>query len=451
MRVFWLSLLALSAVSSTGRADPIDDIVRDQMEASRLPAVAVAVVDRGHVTKLSGYGQANLEWSQPADADTRFQLASATKLFTAILLMRLVEQGRLSLDDPIASFFPQAPAAWSRITVRQLANHSSGLSEDLGQPAPTTVDEAVAASMRQPLAYEPGTEARYGFTDFTILRAILEKTGGAPLPALLEREIAEQLGLTCTAFPAAADDGDVRTSDVLPRRASIYGWNGERQRNSEFFFSPLGYGAGGLFSCARDLATLFAALDDGRLLKRESLEEIMTPVLLKSGETAGFGIGWTVRSYRGVPVVGHSGGPALADILHIPSVGRTIVVLTNQRTFYPVLAEQIADLSLPEPATATLADDRPEVARNVLGLFTAIPAGADTGPYVAGERKPDEMLRSGFGRALVDAVGPIRHAGLVRVDPNGARTYRLRFARKVMDFTFEHDGQGRITDLRPAG
>jgi CubicO group peptidase (beta-lactamase class C family) len=87
-------------------------------------------------------------------------LASATKLLSAILLMRLVEQGRLSLDDPIARFFDGAPASWSTITVRHLANHTSGLNEDLGTPAPKSLADAVTAAMRQPLAYEPGTEAR---------------------------------------------------------------------------------------------------------------------------------------------------------------------------------------------------------------------------------------------------------------------------------------------------
>ena len=454
MRLFSLALLALLALATSvtpARADPIDDVVREQMAVSHLPAVAVAVVDRGRVTKLKAYGQANLEWPAAADADTRFQLASATKIFTAILLMRQVEQGRLSLDDPIAKFFTGAPESWSRIAVRQLANHSSGLAEHLGTPAPKTVEEAVAASMREPLAYEPGSEARYGFTDFTILRAILEKVGGLPLPALLEREIVAPLGLTSTGFALAVDDGNVRTGEVLPRRASIYAWENGRQRTSDFFFSPLGYGAGGLFSSARDLAKLFAALDEGRLLQGASLNALMAPAVLKSGKTGGFGIGLTIRSYRGVPVVGHSGGPALADIVRIPSHGRTIIVLTNQQIFYPILAERIADLTLPEPETIAYREGRPEVAANLRGLFAAAAAGGDTQAFVAGPGKPDEPLKSGFGRALVEAVGPIESLALVRVDPDGQRTYRLRFARKVMDWTLAADEQGRITSLRPAG
>src|SRR5829696_1858487 len=190
-----LLLFAFALIGATPlRADPIDDIVREQMAVSHIPGVAVAIVERGKTVKLAGYGEANLEWPSSVDVNTRFQLASATKLFTGVLLMRLVERRALSLDEPVARFFDGAPADWRRITVRQLANHSSGLPEDLGTPAPKTVAAIVAAAMARPLAYEPGAEERYGFTDFVVLRAILEKVSGKPLPTLLNDEIAAPLG-----------------------------------------------------------------------------------------------------------------------------------------------------------------------------------------------------------------------------------------------------------------
>src|SRR5829696_1992686 len=169
MRFPSLLLLGLAAfVPAALRADPIDDILREQMAVSHIPGAAIAVVERGKAVKLRGYGEATLEWPSPVDEDTRFQLASATKLFTGVLLMRLVERKALSLDDPIARFFDGAPSDWRRIRVRQLANHSSGLTEDLGTPGPKTVEAIVAAAMARPLAYEPGTESRYGFTDFVV-------------------------------------------------------------------------------------------------------------------------------------------------------------------------------------------------------------------------------------------------------------------------------------------
>ena len=442
--------LAAAALAAPAAADPVDDIIAEQMAVSHLPGVAVAIVDNGRVTKLSGYGDANLEWPARVDPDTRFQLASATKLFTAILLMKQVERGLLSLDDPLSKHFPGAPESWSRIRVRQLANHTSGLSENLGQPAPKTVADAVAAAMKQPLAYEPGSEARYGFTDFTILRAVIEKAGGASLPELLERELTRPLGLSATGFAMARDDGSVRTGELIARRASTYAWAGDRQRTADFFFEPLGYGAGGLFSSARDLASLFAALDQGRVLKPESLRELVTPATLPGGRKSGFGIGWTVREYRGVDVVGHSGGPALADVLRIPSQKRTIIVLTNQQIFYPLLGERIADLTLAEPAWPAIVDERPQVAANLRGMFAAAAAGRPTAPFQAAGSDPGAPLREGFGKALVEGVGAVREVALVEVDRDGSRTYRIRFERKVMDWRVGADDGGRIRSLRPA-
>ena len=449
MRTVLLSLAAALLAAVPAKTDQIDDIVTEQMKVSHLPGVAVAIVDHGRVTKLATYGDANLEWPARVDHETRFQLASATKVFTAILLMHTVEQGRLSLDDPISNFFPGAPESWSRIHVRQLANHTSGLNEDLGQPRPKTLAEAVAASMKQPLAYEPGTEARYGLTDFVILRAIIEKVGGASLPQLLVRELVNPLGLAETGFAMAEDDGVVRTGELIHKRASIYGWSSDRQRTSDFFFEPLGYGAGGLFSSVSDLAELFVAIDRGKVLKPASLTTITTPATLPNGRKSGFGIGWTVRDYHGVPVVGHSGGPALADILRIPSQGRTIIVLTNQQMFFPMLAERIADLTIAAPPLTAIVDDRPAVAVNLHGLFAALALGGDDRRFAAEGNNPGEPLRSGFGKALIEAVGPLKSVTLVRIE-SGARVYRLAFQRKQWDWIVKVDPMDRIADMRPA-
>ena len=442
--------LTLMAFGAPAFGDPIDDIIADQMQVSHLPGVALAIVDRGKITKLATYGDANLEWPAKVDAHTRFQIASATKLFTGILLMRQVERGKLSLDDPIAKFFPGAPESWSRIKVRQLANHTSGLSENLGQPRPKTVAEAVAAAMKQPLAYEPGSEARYGFTDFTILRATIEKVSGATLPQLLDRELARPLGLRETGFALAEDDGMVRTGELIPKRASVYAWTGDHYRTSDFFFEPLGYGAGGLFSSVRDLARLFAAIDERKLLKEASLQELATPATLPNGRKSGFGIGWTVRDYHGTPVIGHSGGPALADVLRIPSQGRTIIVLTNQQLFYPVLAERIADLTIKLAPLTGVRDDKPVIAANLSGLWKALASGADDKAFIASGKNPGEPLRSGFGKALVEAVGTIQSVQFARVEPDGSRVYRLRFQRKVWDWLVKADEAGRIVDMKPA-
>ena len=274
-----VTALLLLALAGPVQADAIDEYVRAQMAKNHIPAVSVAVVRDGTVTKLRSYGVANLEWDAAATDDTRYQLASATKPFTGLLLLQLVEQGRLALDDSVARFFPEAPEAWKPITVRHLATHTSGLPE----VDAATADAIVAAAMRQPLAHAPGTVSAYGFTDYVVLAAILEKVTGKKYADLLRDSIAIPLSMTATAFDNAAGDGPIRVADVLRRRAGVYRWEKGTQRRFDFLYGIPGYAAGGLYSSAADLARLFSALEQGRLLKPANLTEMWTPARLRRG------------------------------------------------------------------------------------------------------------------------------------------------------------------------
>lgn len=446
---------ALLIVAPAVHADPIDDIVRAAMSRSHIPGTAVAVVERGRVVKLAGYGLANLEWQVPVDGDTAFQLASATKIVTGIALMRLVERGKLSLDDPLTTFFPDAPPSWAGIRVAHLATHTSGLDDDLGQPRPQGVDAIVAAAQRRPLLYAPGSEARYGFTDFVVLRALLERVAAKPLPSILEEEIFKPLHLDGPRFAFARNDSpSIRSADIVPHRASIHAWSDGHQRVSDFLYGEPGYGAGGLHASIRDLATLLAALDRGTLLEADSWRTLQTPPLLADGRRAGFGIGWTTRRYRGATVVGHSGGPALADILRVDARQLTIIVLCNQQRYYPLLAEAIADLYLPPaPAAAAIDDARPALTALLrTTLRDAAAARIDGATFERGTANTSFGFLGDFGRALLDAVGPLGTSDLLSDHLDGerrVRTYRLAFAHKTMTWRLETNGAGRIDVLRP--
>jgi CubicO group peptidase (beta-lactamase class C family) len=430
--------------------DRIDAIVTSQMKLSDIPGAAIAVVERGRITKLKPYGLANVEWAAPVTPDTRFQLASATKIFTGVLLMRLVERGALSLDDPLTRWFPAAPASWSSVRVRQLANHTSGLSDRLGTPRPQTVDGIVAAAMTTPFAYEPGTDARYGFTDFTVLRAILEKASGLSLPDLLAQEITKPLGLRSTSFAMASDDGMVRMADILPHKAEIYGLRDGKLVTSDFFYAPQGYGAGGLYSSISDLAAFFVALDQGRLLKKASLIALETPATLPNGKKSGFGVGWVARTYRGTPIVGHSGGPALADIIRVEDRQLTIIAVTNQQTFYPLIAEAVLDQFLPSPSVEPARDDdTPALAANMKLALAAAAAGkkADSAFAAAGKAALDQLM-SPFARAMLRGVGAPNVVEYLGPGSDGRR-YRIVFARKSMVWHATGDASGRIVTLAP--
>jgi CubicO group peptidase (beta-lactamase class C family) len=439
--------IVLVALPSAALADEVDDIVRRQMSVSRLPGVAVAVIERGSPLLVRTYGIANLEWNAPVTPSTRFQLASATKLVTGVLLMRLVEQGRLSLDDPLTRWFPEAGAPWSTIRVRQLADHSSGLADKLEIAGERTVASVVAAAQKAPLAYVPGTETRYGFTDFVVLRAILERAGGRSLPDLVQQEIVRPLNLMATRFADASEAGPQRLEVVLPERAATYALRDDEIVTGGIFFAPTGYGAGGLFSSIGDLATLFGALDRGTLISAASLEELQRPAALSNGQRGEFGVGWVTRTYRGLPVVGHSGGPALADIVRVSGRQLTVIVLTNQQMFHPVLAEAILDLYLPEAVDAPAIPDRaPQVAARVRAILSR-QGGADHTALAA-------PLKTSAGQALLRSVGKVGGIELLSTRTLATcrteRVYRVRFALRPMTWTALVGCRDELLDLRPA-
>ncbi|MDZ4370191.1 MAG: serine hydrolase domain-containing protein [Phenylobacterium sp.] len=449
-----LPAIAALAFAQPALADPVDDLVASYMKASHIPGTAVAVVENGRITRLSGYGRANLEWESPVTPDTPFQIASASKIFAGVVLMRLVEQGKLGLDDSIGGYFGDAPDSWTGITVRQLASHSSGLADGISLPSSATAQEMAREAMTRPLAYEPGTRSRYGITDFVVMTAILEKVSGLSYPELLRREVVEPLGLTQTGFSMLSETGPVRSAIILPGRAVVYGWRDGAQRADEFLYPIRTYAAGGLYSSVRDIATLMQALEAGRLLSAESFDLLTRPVRLKDGSSGDFGVGWTFGRYRGVATTGHSGGPALADVLYIAERGLTVVVLTNQRRFYPLLAQSIADFSLPEPpARPTIADHRPALTTALRELLVAAVAGpAPETLFTEGEGRGAVGFYRDFGQAMLVAVGPIRSIDLLSDEATHAgvgRLYRVAFARRTLNFMVRADAHGRFDEVRP--
>ncbi len=198
----------LISVAAVGRADQVDDFSSRQMERNHIPGMTIAVIKDGKVVKIAGYGTANLDWDSPVTTDTEFQIASTTKAFTGMLLMKLVEEGKVKLDDSVLTFLPQAPGTWQKVTDRMLATHSSGFKFDLGPGKMfKSVDEAVAEAYKLPLDYEPGTESHYGLTDFVVLMKVLETAGGQRYEALLEERIVAALGLENTRFDGMNDEG----------------------------------------------------------------------------------------------------------------------------------------------------------------------------------------------------------------------------------------------------
>ncbi|MBB5208359.1 serine hydrolase domain-containing protein [Chiayiivirga flava] len=450
-----LAALVVCAGAAEVSADATDDAVRTFMAASHIPGVAVAVVQDGRIETVRGYGEANLDWSAAVTPDTAFQTASVSKLFAGVVLLRLVQRGVVRLDDPVSTYLDDAPTAWADITLGRLATHTSGLADRPEAPADASAADMVRRAAARPLAYAPGTQSRYGLTDYVVLLAALERATGLDWPALLAREVTQPLGLTHTGYSMQHDAGRVRAGRIVPQRANTYAFRDGVQHEELFLYPPHAYAAGGLFSSARDIATLFVALARGGFLDARHASLLWDAPLLDDGRRGDFGAGWTVGRYRGETATGHTGGPALADVLHLPERGLTVVVLCNQRRFYPLLAKAIADLRLPAPSLrAPIDDTRPALTAALRALLDgAVHASPDASAFEPGRGDGARAYLSDFGQALLVAVGPAQHVHVLdeHTLDEGAlrRTYRIAFARRTQVWDVITDAQGRLRAVLP--
>ena len=168
-----LALLGIAMAPAAVRADPVDNYIAAKMAEKSIPGLALAVIRDGHVIKEKAYGYANLELKAPVTLQTSFPWASTTKVFTAVALMQMVEQGKITLDQPVSTIVPGLPAAWSKVTIQHCLSHTTGLPYAVEDQFNINVldgnrDQLFAKLSSKPVV-EPGTQIDYNTTDFVLL------------------------------------------------------------------------------------------------------------------------------------------------------------------------------------------------------------------------------------------------------------------------------------------
>ncbi len=314
-----LTAVLLSAQEFATKASAyIDSYIRDGQFSG-----TVLVVKDGKPLLRKGYGLANREWNIPNTPETRFRLGSITKQFTAAAILRLAEQGKLSLDDPISKYYPEAPAAWEKITIHHLLNHTSGIVSYTGLPdffqkqsmIARKPAEIVKLTQDKPLEFEPGSKMKYNNTGYILLGYVIEKVSGAPYDEYLRRTLFEPLGLK--------DTGYDWNNAVIARRASGYTPDG---KHAAYLDMSLPYAAGSLYSTVDDLARWAEALESGKVVSEESYAKMTTPYFNQ------YGYGLVMEKIEDHAVVGHGGGINGFNtmLLRARNDGLTVAVLANQ-------------------------------------------------------------------------------------------------------------------------
>jgi CubicO group peptidase (beta-lactamase class C family) len=353
-----LALLCL-CVSGTVAADAVDDYVNAVLAKRKIPGASVLIVRGGATVKAQGYGLANVELNVPASADTIYQSGSTGKQFTAAGILLLAEDGKLSLDDRLSQYFPEAPAAWHRITIRHLLTHTSGLRDyEVDLQKDYTDAELLKVMQALPLNFEPGTQWSYSNSGYLILGLLTTKLAGEHWSEFQSQRIFKPLGMDTTRV--------ISEADIVPNRSAGYELDAKGELKNQAWVAPsLNRCAdGALYYTIKDLAAWDKALRSGQPLSATSREAWVQPVRLSDGSDYPYGFGWFVRDQRGQRLIEHGGSwqGFRTEIARYVDQSLTVVVLTNLASAEPeVMAHDIAGLIEPtlRLPTAPTADPAP--------------------------------------------------------------------------------------------
>src|SRR5688500_208049 len=233
-------LMVAMAPLHASQGDAIDAIVRDEMAAQRIPGMAVAVIRRGDIVKSQGYGLANVEHNVAVTPQTIFQSGSLGKQFTATAIMLQLQDGKLSLSDPLAKFFP-GPDTWRTITIRHLLTHTSGIPDYndgmLDYRKDYSEDDLVKFAVSLPLDFVPGAEWKYSNTAYQLLGIIVGKVSGNFYGDVLRERVFEPLGMSTARV--------ISEADIVLHRAAGYRLERGELRNQEWVSPSLNTTADG--------------------------------------------------------------------------------------------------------------------------------------------------------------------------------------------------------------
>ena len=364
--MFRVSVALLGLVAFTASAQPltkaevsqIDRLVTKTLSDTGVPSAEIAVVRGGKLVLNKAYGQANE--ALPANPGLPYQIASNSKQFTAMAILLLRDEGKLSLDDHVSKFIPGITQG-DKITIRELLSHQSGLQDfwpqdySFADMETSTRPQAIVDKWgKKPLDFEPGTRWQYSNTGYVVAGMIAEKVSGQPLLAYLHRKIFDPLAMTSVrdqddtntpAFPAGYKRnalGPVRIAQQPGR-----GWL---------------YAAGELSMTAADLAKWDIARMDRSLIPVRDWVEQETPVLRTDGRTNGYGLGVYNNYQRERHMINH-GGEAVGFLTQnsvYPDTKDAIIVFTNSdfsgATGTLTSGIEKIVLNSPEPALANEGD-----------------------------------------------------------------------------------------------
>ncbi len=349
-------LVLLSCTPHSIATEKIDRLAVQEMETNRIPGLAIAVLVNGDVVFEKAYGLANVELDVSATTESVFELSSLTKQFTAAAVVLLASEGKLSLDDPIAAFIDDAPAAWRDIRIRHLLSHTSGLADRFEETVSGrsimdhSAEDMIRSAMSTPTIAEPGEQWTYSDQGYVLLGRIIERASGQPYEDFVRTRLLNPAGLHAARFHSM--------QSIIPNRVAGYLLNEGSLENVRRDWQ---YGIVSHFGILASLTDLIAweqALVDNTVLSTEQLGLIWQPhwQLSQSEEfSMNYGFGWFVADVGDFTVVEHTGVTGTSYVRVLES--DTAVIVLSNLAFHDVSALgrrvlHLLDPSIPFPDAA---------------------------------------------------------------------------------------------------
>jgi CubicO group peptidase (beta-lactamase class C family) len=350
----WLGALSTKIHAATPPENfdlrAIDSFVAATLREKNLPGISLAIVKDGQVVLAKAYGLRSLEDRHPIETDTLFAIGSVSKQFTCAAILLLAEDGKLSVHDKVAKYYPDLTRA-NDITLLDLMNHVSGYPDyypldfvDRRMRQPIDPDALLRRYAGGKLDFEPGSKYSYSNTGYILLGRVVEKVGEKPFGEFLAERLFKPIGMNHTVHePELSDSRLARGYTIFALGAPEYthpeasGWIGA---------------AGGMYSTPLDLAKWNLALISGKLLKPESYALMTAPRKLADGKISEYGCGLGVRMQSNRQVLTHGGAVSGFVTFNgtVPSTRSSLTLMCNQDAGTGPLAGQIFSLLLKEPS-----------------------------------------------------------------------------------------------------
>jgi CubicO group peptidase (beta-lactamase class C family) len=384
--IFYVALSLICLKDLYGQNPDSKQLARDldSLISNRQPAISpgcvVLVAVKGRIIYEKAFGLANLELQVAMQPGMVFRIGSITKQYTAIAILQLVEQGKISLTDIIQKYLPDYPLKDHPVTIENLLTHTSGIADyevvDIHVPDAIRIDvpakRLIDSLEKLPLEFVPGSRYHYSNSNYFLLGYILERVSGKSYKDYLSENLFKPAGLLATYYDSP--------TEIIPNRVNGYSKYQQHYFNSGYISMTQVFGAGALLSTVEDLYKWHQGLYSYKLVKKETLEKAFTPFKLAGGELSEYGYGWFIKNRNGSRSIEHSGGidGFQSDEIYFPEQDVFIAALYNSlneggsNVGFMILDNDIATLSVGKPLDREVSVDT-VILKQFVGVYETDP------------------------------------------------------------------------------